>query len=461
MSKRLGNVVDPWQAVGEHGADAVRWYLVASAAPWLPKLFDPSGLAHVRHGLFTTLAHSYGFLAEYARLDGFDPRDARVPPVRERSEIDRWLVSRTHSLAAVVRARFDALDVAGAARAIEAFVVEDVSRWYIRRNRRRFWKGEIGADKLAAFATLHGALRTAALAMAPLAPFLAELLWKRLEPAQGSVHLQRLPEPDSHERVEELERSMEVVQRVVVMGRALRERAGIKVRQPLRAMHVRSSDARALELLSGRFASQQVLDELNVKAWGSLGADDGSTCRLTGKANFRALGPRLGARMKAAAAAIAALDQPSLARLRRGGSVSLAVDGIETELGPGDVQVNVQSTGGLDVETDGTLVAWIDTALDEALVAEGLARELVSRVNALRKERGLAVEDRIRLSLEPGDAGTAACLERHAEFIARETLAASIDIAARDLMSCAATPARWELAPGRVVVCAMERAPAL
>ncbi|NUP97509.1 MAG: isoleucine--tRNA ligase, partial [Planctomycetaceae bacterium] len=246
MSKRLGNIVNPWEAIAKHGVDAVRWYLVGSAAPWLPKRFDPAALADVQRGLFGTLANSYRFFQEYARIDRFDPADVRIPLVAARPEIDRWLVSRTQSLVADVRRRFTDYDLAGGARAIETFVVDELSNWYIRRNRRRFWKGESGADKLAAFATLHGALRAVSLLMAPLAPFTAELLWRRLEPGRGSVHAQLAPVADERLLAPELERGVEVVQRVVTMGRALREKVGHKVRQPLRALHVRSSDTSAL-----------------------------------------------------------------------------------------------------------------------------------------------------------------------------------------------------------------------
>ena len=423
MSKRLGNIVNPWDAISKHGVDAVRWYLVASAAPWLPKRFDPDALAEVQRGFFGTLANSYRFFQEYARIDRFDPADARIPAPSARPEIDRWLVSRTQSLVADVRRRFTDFDLAGGARALETFVVDELSNWYIRRNRRRFWKGETGADKLAAFATLHEALRSVALLMAPLAPFTAEMLWRRLEPARGSVHAQLAPHADERLAAPALEQGMEVVQRLVVMGRALREKAGQKVRQPLRALHVRSSDAAALELLRSRFASELVLDELNVKGWGSLGADDGQLCRLSAKANFRTLGKRLGGRMKAAAARIEALDAPSLAALRGGTSVALDLDGESVEVTPEDVLVSVQSTATFDVETDGRFVAWLDLELDAALVAEGLAREAVNRVNTLRKETGLAVEDRIVLELAPEGAELAAALRAHESFLAGETLA--------------------------------------
>jgi isoleucyl-tRNA synthetase len=411
-----------------------------------------------RRRFLGTLVHSYQFFREYARLDGFDPRDPRIPPPAQWCEIDRWLLSRTASVAAEARARLAEYDLTGAARALDGFVVDELSNWYIRRNRRRFWKGESGADKLAAFSALYGALRTIALCIAPLAPFLSELLWERLEPDAGSVHAQLWPEHDVRCVDAALEAAMQVVVELVVMGRALREKVGQRVRQPLRALHVRSSDAAALRLLEGDFARTQVLDELNVKSLGSLGADDGRLCRLTGKANFKVLGKRLGARMKAAAAAIADLDGEALARLRAGQGVVLDVEGERVELGAGDVLVAVETTADFEVETDGRFVLWLDTELDEALRHEGLAREAVVRVNTLRKSAGLAVEERIRLALASPDAGVRAALERHRDLIASETLAAAVAVAAALPAGAALARERWDLDGAGVLEGALARA---
>ncbi len=459
MSKRLGNVIDPWALIDRHGADAVRWYLIAGAAPWLPKRIDAAAVLEARRRFFSTLANSYQFFREYARIDAFDPLSPAIPAAAEWPEIDRWLHSRTHSVAAEVRQRFEVYDLTAAARAIETFVVDDLSNWYIRRNRRRFWKGETGPDKLAAFAALHGALRTSALLIAPLAPFLSEMLWQRLEPGAGSVHGVLHPQPDLARIDRDLEDTMTMVQELVVMGRSLRETAGLKVRQPLRAMHVRSSDPRALRLLQGAFASSQVLDELNVKALGSLGADDGALCRLTAKANFKLLGKRLGARMKAAAAAIAALSGEQLAQLRSGSSVTIQVDAEPVELAPEEILIQVESQAAFPVETDGRFVVWLDTALDDGLIAEGLAREVVTRVNSLRREAGLAVEERVRASFSSSDPVLARSLERHRALIASEILAEGIEFRS-DAAEAGKTlaSATWDLGSGRSLACALFRA---
>jgi isoleucyl-tRNA synthetase len=280
------------------------------------------------------------------------------------------------------------------------------------------------------------------------------------------VHAQLLPLSEPRWIDAELEGSMHVVERVVVMGRALRERAGLKVRQPLRAVHVRTSDPQSLELLKTHFARELVLGELNIRAIGSLAADDGQLCSLRAKANFKSLGPRLGARMKAAAKAIESLPGESLARLRAGEAVAFELDGERVELRPEDVQVMVESRADFDVETDGRYIVWLDTELDDDLVAEGLAREAINRINGLRKASGLSVDDRIRLWVGTGgDRLLARAIEAHGALIASETLAVELshDPQSRD----SAAPAggggdgrseRFDLGDGRTLSVRLARA---
>lgn len=457
MSKRLGNVVDPWKAIAEHGADAVRWYLLSSGAPWLPKKFDPNGLLEARKRFFGTLINSYKFFADYARLpDGYDPRRDTAPEPGKRPEIDRWLVSLTQSLIVDVRERMSAYDLSGACRAIETFVVDELSNWYIRRNRARFWKGS-GADRSAAFATLHESLETVAALIAPVAPFVAEMLFERLAPHKGSVHAQRLPEPNVSLVDADLETSMRVVVRIVEMGRALRERANVKIRTPLRAIHVRSSDTHSLELLRRPFAAEQVLGELNVKSFGSIAADDGQLCRLRAKANFRVLGKKVGGLMKAVAARIDALEAVDVARLRAGANVPLVVDGTTVEITPEDVEVKVETLAQFDVETDGRLIVFLDTVLDDDLVVEGLAREAVNRINGLRKSAGLAIEERIRLRVHGGDdALLSRALAAHAALIRGETLATECVVGEGILTNGASES--FDLGDGRTLRVSLARA---
>ncbi|MCB9915779.1 MAG: isoleucine--tRNA ligase [Planctomycetes bacterium] len=435
MSKSRGNVLPPWDAIAEHGVDAWRWYLLSSSSPGEPLRVEylppehperasgyKDGVLDVRRRFVGTLLNSYKFLAEYARLDGFDPGDARVPAPASRCEIDRWLLSRVQTTVGEVRGAFEAYDLSGACARVERFVVDELSNWYIRRNRRRFWKGEVSTDKLGAFATLHEALSAVTLLVAPVMPFLADVLWRRLAGHGRSVHVEPFPAPDAARVDRALEGAMQLVERVVEMGRALRERSGRRVRQPLRSISVRASDPASLALLGSPFATEQVLDELNIKGWGSLAADDGQLCVLRAKPNFKVLGKRLGARMKAAAGAIGQLDSAAVAALRGGRSVTVDVDGEPVALTAEDVQVTVETTADFDVETDGHVVVFLDTELDDELVREGLAREVVSRVNALRKERGLAVEERIHLRLDADGEALARALEEHAELISGETL---------------------------------------
>ncbi len=457
MSKRLGNIVDPWQVIEEHGVDALRWYQVSGGAPWLPKRFDAKGILDARQRFFDKLANTYGFFREYARLDGYAREAADVPAVAQRPPIDRWLASRTQTLARDVQAAYDAFDLTAVTRLLDGYVVDELSNWYVRRNRRRFWKSEAGPDKLAAYATLEDALRTVTLLAAPIAPFVCELLWERLEPSDGSVHAQLVPEVAAELVDPELERGVELVQSVVVMGRALRDRCGHRVRQPLRAIHVRSGDPRDLELLAGEFATAEVLDELNIKSWGSLEADDGRLVALRAKANFKGLGKRLGKRMKAAAAAISALGTEDLQRLRSGGAVALEIEGGGVEIGPEDVEIQVESRAEFDVETDGRLIVWLETELDEGLVLEGLAREVVNRVNGLRKDSGLAVEQRIRLFLGSGDsAEVSESLARHRGLIADETLTLELDVATGK--PAGEGVASWDLGEGRQLFARLEPA---
>ncbi len=467
MSKSRGNALAPWEAIEEHGVDAWRWYLLSGSSPgeplrveWLSKEQREGvqgfkdGVLEVRRRFLGTLLNSYKFFAEYARLGAFDPSSDAIPAAADRPEIDRWLLSRTQTLVVDVTRAFEAFELSGACKHIERFVVDELSNWYIRRNRRRFWKGELDANQLSAYATLREALSIVSRLIAPVSPFVAELLWERLEGSAESVHVQSFPEPDASLIDEDLEQAMQLVERVVEMGRALRDRCGRRVRQPLRSISVRASEPSVLELLGGSFATEQVLDELNIKGWGSLDADDGQLCTLKAKANFKVLGKRLGKRMKAVAAVVETLDSEAVASLRGGAAVTVDVEGGPVELTALDVLVSVETNADFDVETDGKVVVFLDAELDDELIAEGLAREVVTRINALRKDSGLAVETRIQLWLDGAGEAISRALDEHAEFIAAETLAERYEC------SCDAPEgARWcelELANGQELRVALQ-----
>lgn len=418
MSKSRGNVVDPWETIAEHGADAIRFYLLASSNPWLPKRWDGEAIRETNRKLFDTLRSVYRFFSLYARLEGWSHETAAPVPVRERSPMDRWLASRVDSLVAAVGADLESYDLTRAARRISDFVLDDLSNWYVRRSRDRFWATRPGAAADLrtgdAFATLHAALATSALLLAPLAPFLSD--WLHRELVGRSAHLADFPTPRGA-RDGALEAEMDDVRALVRLGRAAREEAGIRVRQPLPA--VRSV------LPAGRRLSPEMeavlRDELNVKQV-VFPAGDTDIVWLSAKPEYGRLGPRFGAATPSVARGIAALGPEALRRLRAGEPVGMEVDGAEVVVEPSDVRVLEEAKGELTVQAgDGYLLA-LDTTLTNELVAEGLAREVVSRVQRLRRDAGLDVADRIRLAIA-GSERLEAAVRAHADWIGGETLA--------------------------------------
>ncbi len=404
MSKSKGNVVDPWQLVARHGADAARLYLLLSSQVWLPKRFDETQIADVAGRFLTTLRSTYHFFALYAgALDG-------APPVAERPLADRWVLGRLDATVAAVRAAFAGYDVTSGVRAIVDFVDGDLSNWYVRLNRSRFWAADGEADP-AAVATLHEALATVATLLAPAAPFVADWLHRAL--TGRSVHL--APFPHDRGRLDAgLDRAMDAVRRLASLGRAAREEATIRVRQPLARMQVAvpaGVRGPAFDALLPLLAA-----ETNVKAIVPV-TSDAELVRLQGRPNFRTLGKRYGSAMKTVAAHVERLDAEALRRLERGESL----EG-EWALSPEDVVITREVVTDWPVASDGPFVVALDPALSEELVEEGLAREVVNRVQRLRKEAGFAVETRIALALS-GDAALEAAARRHAEWIAGETLA--------------------------------------
>ena len=420
MSKSKGNAVDPWEAVGTYGADPLRWYFVTVSNPWVPKRYDPRGIAEVTRKFFDTLFNTYRFFALYANVEGWRPGEGG-----ETSLLDRWLLSRLHRLVASVRTDLDAYQFTPAYRKVSRFVDEDLSNWYVRRSRPRYWGKTGAADADAAFHTLHLALRTVSLLIAPVAPFCGDWLHRALS-GGGSVHLAILPEADERRLDPELETAMDAVRQLVTLGRAAREQAGVRVRQPLRTLHA--------AVPAGTVIGEEVLavlrEELNVKRVAFV-QETGDLVRLEARPNFRALGPRFQRHSNAAAGAIRALGQEQLRAWRRGEAVSVVVDGAVHPLGADDLEVAEVARGDLVVRAANGFTAAIDPALDDELRAEGLARELVNRVQRLRKESGLDVTDRIRLAIA-GPEGVRAAATRHRAFIAGETLAVDVAVAGEE-----------------------------
>jgi isoleucyl-tRNA synthetase len=415
MSKSRGNIVEPWAVVNEFGADAVRLYLLASSQVWLPKRFDTRVIPDVVGGFLNTLRNTYEFFRRYVGDDV--PEDAG-----EEQRADRWIRSRLAATVATVRSAWDAYDVTTGTRAIMDFVVDDLSNWYVRTNRARFWAPDREPDA-AAVATLHVSLVTVARLLAPAAPFASDWLHRAL--TGTSVHLARFPEPA--ERDEALERAMDAVRRLATLARAAREAGDLRVRQPIARMQVAVPAAARGEDYDALLAL--LASEVNVKQVQVVESDT-DLVRLRAKPNFRALGKRFGKRTPDVAKAVAALDADALRSLESGSAVTLQLGGETLAIEPDDLTVEREVTSDWLVQSAGPYVVALDPALDDGLRAEGLAREMVNRVQRLRKEAGLEYTSRIALYLD-GDAAVLDALRPHAGTIGEETLARQLDFGAR------------------------------
>ncbi|MDH3272453.1 MAG: isoleucine--tRNA ligase, partial [Gemmatimonadota bacterium] len=425
MSKSQGNTVDPWDAVGEHGADAVRWYFITASNPWLPKRYDPEGVREAARKFFDTLFNTYRFFALYASVEGWRPSDDD-PPARDRPLLDRWLLARLDTVVSQVGGALDAYDLTRAYRTLGDFVVEDLSNWYVRRNRSRFWNSGDAADQRAALRTLYDALRQAVLMAAPCTPFSADWIHQAL--TGESVHLQRFPEArPSAERDEllsgeDLEGDMDAVRTLVSLGRAAREDVQIRVRQPLR-------EIRAV-LPGGRELSEEMLDvvrdELNVKRVGFLSSSEGLVS-LSARPNYRSLGSRLGKRTNDVANAIRAMDEAELRGFQEHRAATIVVEGESYDLVADDLEVIQEASGNLAVKGEGAYTVALDAELDDDLRAEGVARELVNRIQRLRKDAGLEITDRIEVGIAGAEEVRSAA-GVHRDFIGGETLAEQIAV---------------------------------
>jgi isoleucyl-tRNA synthetase len=427
MSKSLGNVVDPWQVLEAHGADAVRWYMYTATPPGNSRRFSNELVAETSRRFISTLWNTYSFFVTYANTSRFDPT-APPPPDAARTELDRWIRSELHRTVQRVTEALDAYEPNEAARPLEEFV-DELSNWYVRRNRRRFWKSEDDADRRAALATLYECLATVTRLLAPFTPFLAEALYQNLVAgkvpgAPDSVHLDAWPEVEAAAIDERLSGEMALVQRMVSLGRGARSKAQVKVRQPLAVAVLvprRAEERAALE----RFAAQ-VADELNVKRV-EVVEDAGDRLTYTIRPNLPLLGPRLGGDVGKVRQALAGADpREVVARMRGGQAVTVA----GVDLAPAEILVAVEAAEGWAAAEEGGYAALIDTRVTPELEAEGMARELVRRLQELRRTAGLEVSDRIRVTYLPADAGADGIREvfaRHGDYIAAETLALGIE----------------------------------
>ncbi|HEY8106876.1 MAG TPA: isoleucine--tRNA ligase [Gemmatimonadales bacterium] len=418
MSKSRGNVVDPWEMIREFGADTIRVYLLASSQVWLPKRFDRRTIPEVAGGFFNTLRNTYGFFSLYAGAW----RPDQAPAAGQRSQMDRWLLSRLDATVEAVRAHWGGYDVTAGTRAVMDFVVDDLSNWYVRLSRSRFWAPDREADP-AAVATLHEALATVARLLAPAAPFVTDWLHRAL--AGTSVHLARFPVAQGR-RESALELAMDAIRRLASLARAARDDANIRVRQPLQRMRI------AVPAAVRGPAFDQLLEllrlEVNVKAVEVVSSDT-DLVRLRARPNFRSLGKRFGKRTPDVAAAAGQLGQAQLRALETGESLSLELDGETITYLPDDLTIEREVTSDWIVKTDGPYVVALDPVIDDALKSEGFAREVINRVQRLRKEAGYEYTTRIHLWIDGDRVGDA--LRPHVAFIEAETLARCLELGAR------------------------------
>ncbi len=420
MSKSRGNVADPGELFEQVGVDAVRWFFLSSGQVWLPKRFDAKAVAEGARRTFGTLHNCYAFLALYAGLEDWGPGDP-APPAALRPSIDRWLLSRLETLTREVGAAYQDLDLTEATRRLDAFIDRELSNWYVRRNRSRFWKSDESDDQRAAFATLGAALERVALLMAPAAPHLAEGLWHAVTAADdsASVHLADWPEVNTSLIDADLEADMAAVLAAVELGRSVRATHDIRTRQPLARVLVKASDPGDAARLRRPELARLVCEELNVRAVEVVQQADFR--ELSAKPDFKTLGKRLGPKMKAVAGAVAKFDEAVLEVAQAGAGLTVEVDGETIALAVEDLVFVEKGRQGYAVASDGRLVLALDTQLDDDLIAEGRAREIVNRVQNTRKSSGLDVADRVVVSLG-GSADLLSAARRHEALILREVL---------------------------------------
>lgn len=424
MSKSKGNTVDPFATIDEHGADIVRWYMMSNTPPWENLKFSERGLVETKRKFFNTLQNIYGFFATYANIDGFTARELPIP-VSERTEMDRWILSRLWSTVDEVDTAYETYNPTRAARSIE-LLVDDLSNWYIRRSRRRFWKGdEAMRDKQAAYQTVFECLSNIAIMMSPIAPFFSDWLYQMLngDSVEGSsVHVAYFPELDNSLHDARLEERMDAARRISSIVLGLRNDCSINVRQPLGRLLVVTNDTVSEELVES--VKGIILDEVNIKEIEYVSVSSGVVSR-TAKPDFKKLGKRLGPLMKAANAAIRGLSDDEIATLQREGSLSLDLDGETVKISDDDVDIVSEGVDGWVVGQQGLTTVALDPEISESLLHEGFARESVNRIQNLRKQAGFEVTDRIKVTYS-ASGGLNSALVDHADWVRNETLAVEL-----------------------------------
>ena len=428
MSKRLGNAVDPFSTIEKYGSDPLRWYMITNASPWDNLKFDIEGVEEVRRKFFGTLYNTYSFFALYANVDNFHFTEAEIP-VNERPEIDQWIISLLNSLIKEVDEHYNNYEPTRAGRAISDFVNDNLSNWYVRLNRKRFWGGSMNNDKLSAYQTLYTCLETIASLMAPISPFFADKLYSDLTDATGrdnkSVHLSLFPALNEALINKDLEERMKIAQDMTSMILALRRKVNIKVRQPLTAIMVPVVSQTQKEQIEA--VKELVLNEVNVKEIKFVDDTEGILVKRV-KPDFKKLGPRYGKIMKQLAAAIANMEQHDISMFEKAGSFTFNIEGTEAVVVLNDVEIISEDIPGWLVANEGNITVALDITVTEELKQEGIARELVNRIQNMRKSGGLEITDKICVTIEKCEE-TDKAVEVYGEYIAKQVLANNIVVA--------------------------------
>lgn len=430
MSKRLGNAVDPFATIEKYGSDPLRWYMITNSSPWDNLKFDNEGVEEVRRKFFGTLYNTYSFFALYANVDGFEYKESEVP-IAERPEIDRWILSVLNTLVKDVDACYNDYEPTMAGRLISGFVNDNLSNWYVRLNRKRFWGGDFTQDKLSAYQTLYVCLETVAKLMAPVAPFYADMLYMDLISVTGrdnnavSVHL--VPFPKCHEEMIDtgLEERMKMAQDVTSMVLALRRKVNIKVRQPLQCIMIPVAEEAQRACIEA--VKPLILNEVNVKEIRFVGGTEGILVKRV-KCDFKKLGPKFGKQMKAVAAAVAEMSQEAIARLEKNGSYAFRIGGADAVIEASDVDIYSEDIPGWLVANEGCLTVALEVTVTKALRCEGIARELVNRIQNIRKASGFEITDKIKITISKNPQ-TDDAVNEYKDYICNQVLANSLTLA--------------------------------
>ena len=426
MSKRLGNSIDPFMAVDKYGADVIRWYMLSNSAPWDNLKFDLEGLGETQRKFFGTLHNTYGFYALYANIDGFTNKEAKVP-MEKRQELDRWILSKLHSLTQLVEEAMDDYEPTKATRAIQSFVIDDLSNWYVRLNRRRFWKGEISEEKIAAYQTLYTCLETISKLMCSFSPFYADQLYRDLNGTLESVHLQDFPKLDSSLIDVELEKQIEISQKITSLILRIRKLEGVKVRQPLsKAIIPALNDEFAVNLAK---VEELIKSEVNIKNIEIIDRKS-SVIKRSAKPNFKALGAKVGKDMKAVTGPIFAMTNEQIQDIENGNALAIEANGNSYVIGKEDIEIVTADIPGWQIMNDGIYTVALDLEITDTLKLEGVARELVNKIQNLRKDKDFEVTDKIRVEIAEHPY-TNEATKAYNEYICGEILADSLEIVAQ------------------------------